>query len=1131
MADVRTVRCMIALFVLLLCSCNQNDSRITSSNSFYTNHQNPLLTLKADFNTFKDGQIQLQSTSINDRLIFHFAQPFQTQALDFAGIQYLRLWIQGADFTSVHFNDGGFINVAGNPTGTLTVSKVERGVNRVVTLQGFDKNRQPIIGATLTGYYSSPSQPGMVTVHLKWRFSVVGRVLERLMLIQPAIVTKIDTTALQNVLDAMIYGSYPIGGKVYAIHPSRFDTNALADSLVASNGLLSDNPPSHWKPNDNLVPIVVRNALNAAFVQGATLQINDPASAPIAVAGGTDMGSFPNLTPGTWEIIAKISGTNGGVEKRGTVTIGQDGTFTVSPNTLLLPPVIKSLNSSSAALGQSITLDGDGFAAVPGNNIVKFNGMNAVVTGGSTTSLQVTVPNGIVNSSQISVETGGLTSNLALLGLSGLFTIAGNGTVGSANGSALNASFNAPGGIKLHANGDLYIVDENNACIRKLSNGVMAPFVGDCGNPALPPAVVDGTGAGAKFKKPGIPVFDQQGNMYLVDQHSNRIRKVTPEGVVTTIAGSGTTCCTPDGGLVGGWVDGPGLTAQFNNPLGLTIDTAGNLYVADIANHRIRKVTFNGLTWDVSTIAGTGPLNGSGCGNGGFVDGPALGTARLYTPVDLDFDTQGNLYFTEIGNNAIRRLTPTGQIETVVGTASGVGNLMCGEAGGGFKNGSKDIAAFKLPTGIMTDSVGNLYVNDGMNACIRKITPHGITSTIAGNCLTPGFLDGPAGNARIAFPLGLERDSTTGHLYVADSNNNRVRKLIPEPVLFTVSGSSDPTGDPFAGFGNFANGAGGTAQFKGPIGLALDANLNAYITDTENHCIRKVLPDGTTTTFVGVCNPTGATAGYADSPAPPQLNRPHMMTTGPDGNFYVADMFTHRIRKVTPGGVVSTYAGSGPSAGPGGLINGSLAVAQFHGPIAMVFDTGGNLYVSDHINHRIRKITPDGTVSTLAGSSVPGDPQPPTNAGGFANGPGATAEFKGPGGLAVDSSSNVYVADLYNHCIRKITPAGIVSTYAGTCTSPGFADGSLTVARFTGPAHLLYGSQGDLYVSEITGNRIRKISPNGIVSTVVGTGVAGLQDGPVSMGQLNGPIQMAWDLQGNLNIIERHNHRLRKVVF
>lgn len=318
----------------------------------------------------------------------------------------------------------------------------------------------------------------------------------------------------------------------------------------------------------------------------------------------------------------------------------------------------------------------------------------------------------------------------------------------------------------------------------------------------------------------------------------------------------------------------------------------------------------------------------------------------------------------------------------------------------------------------------------------------------------------------------------------------------------------------FAGNGinAFADGTGVNAQFNYPTGIVKDAAGNLYVADRDNHRIRKITPAGAVTTFAG-----SGVAGLLDGTGTAaKFNQPYGITIDGSGNFYVADRLNHAIRKITPAGVVTTVAGNGNN----GATNGTGAAATFWEPLNLAVDASGNIFVADYRNYVIRKITPAGVVTTFAGT---------TGDAGFANGTGTSASFSGTFGITIDGSGNLYVGDHQNSCIRKITPAAVVTTVAGMGMQ-GWRDGQADSAKFFNPTQLIADAAGNLYVSDTYNNRIRMVTTSGQVITLAGTGNAGYVEGAGVSTQLDFPIGITGDFANNdLYICDFQNHRIRKL--
>jgi len=665
---------------------------------------------------------------------------------------------------------------------------------------------------------------------------------------------------------------------------------------------------------------------------------------------------------------------------------------------------------------------------------------------------------------------------------------------------------------------------------------------------------VDGHGgspaAASLFNYPASVAVDGTGNVYVADSANDEIRKVTPDGAVSTLAGA-----------VGvpGSLDGTGKAANFNGPLSVAIDSSGNLFVADYRNGTIRKVTSAGVVTLFAGAAGvTGSVNGTGSG------------ASFSAPRSVAVDSSGNVYVADTGNNLIRKITSAGVVTTLAGTAGTAGST----------NGTGTAASFNFPSGVAVDTSGNVYVADTFNQVIRKITSAGVVTTLAGTVGTLGHVDSTDGSPTFDYPSGVAVDSS-GNLYVADQGNSVIRKITASGVVSTLAGTALALGR--------TDGTGAAARFTHPSGVAVGSTGTVYVADYENHMIRKISATGDVVTLAGTGGVRGSLDGTGYILSPSEFWRPTNLAMDGSGNIYVSDTFNDTIRKISPTGVTSTVAGVAGTAGSAdtAAANGSTAavVATFNGPSGVAVDGSGIIYVADTYNHTIRKVAVDGTVTTLAGTppaaNTVGTP-------GFANGTGAAAKFSFPSGLAVspdnstlyvadygndviraidiasqavttfagtagvagsgngngtgasfdqprdvaiDSSGNLYVADTGNHVIRKITPAGDVSTLAGSAGSAGAVDGNGTGAKFDGPAGVGVDSSGNVFVADSNSSTIRKITPAGAVTTVGGSaGVSGDVDATGTAARFNFPTGIVVDSAGNLFIADNNNNTIREGV-
>lgn len=550
----------------------------------------------------------------------------------------------------------------------------------------------------------------------------------------------------------------------------------------------------------------------------------------------------------------------------------------------------------------------------------------------------------------------------------------------------------------------------------------------------------DGVGTAARFNAPASVAVDRSGNVFVADTQNFAVRKIAPDGTVTTFAA---------------YID-PAAQTRFVVPKSVAVDRAGNVYVMDYG--AVRKVTPAGV---VTTLAGSSSASGSADGTGS--------AARFGYYATLTCDDGGTVYVADTANSTIRKVTPDGVVTTIAGSAGRRFAL----------DGTGANAGFLDPTGIVADAAGNLYVTDSPYAdTIRKITPAGVVTTFAGLDGHSGKADGVGGAARFLAPSGIAIDRA-GTLYVIDGRGC-IRRVTPDGAVTFFAGSVDEIG--------YLNGPATAARFNSPTGLAVDAAGNVYVADQANHAIRQVQPGGGVTTLAGAIDGSGSADGFAAS----RLSAPVGIARDPGGVIYVADKNNHTIRRIatvlTKGGATYSTATFAGAPNQPGSIDGVTSAARFNAPVGVATDRAGDVFVSEIGNHTIRKITPAGAVTTFAGAA---------GQSGNADGAGLAARFNRPMGLAVDAADNLYVADSGNHTVRKITPDGAVTTFAGAAGVPGTTDGPLAGARFDTPLGFAVDPAGNLYVAQggsATGlapaRNVRKIAPDGNVGTLDVTGNA-----------------------------------------
>jgi sugar lactone lactonase YvrE len=653
-------------------------------------------------------------------------------------------------------------------------------------------------------------------------------------------------------------------------------------------------------------------------------------------------------------------------------------------------------------------------------------------------------------------------------------TFAGAASSGSADGSARTARFSGPRSVAVDSSGNVYVADAGNHTIRRINSlGGVTTLAGSAGMRGS----TNGPGSAARFNNPQGLAVDKVGNMFVADTGNQVVRKITSAGVVTTLAGSA--------GHRGN-SDGTGSTARFTDPDGIAVDVAGNAYVADTLNFTIRKITPEGV---VTTLAGL-------AGQRGNADG-TRSAARFSTPQGIAVDRNGNIYVADSFNYTIRKVTPAGVVTTVAGRVNG-----------GSNDGQGRDAGFGNPAGIAVDDSGNVFVADTSNSGIRKITPAGIVTTLAGGS-SSGSADGVGRAAGFHLPYGVAVDKS-GHVYVADKGNDSIRKITSTGEVTTLAGLT-------GGSSGRTDGIGNAARFSFPHGLVVDRSGNLFVSDNNNHTIRKITPDGVVTTLAGLAGFSGQSDGNNNAA---RFYLPSGMAIDSSGNLFVADCLNHTIRKISSEGTVTTWAGIAETADKGGSEDGAVNVARFKQPRGIAADTSGNIYVADAGNSTIRRITPTREVTTLAGSA---------GNHGIADGNGSTARFNHPWGIAVDGLGNVYVADTDNHTIRKITPAGDVTSFAGSPRVFGASHSNEKLSEFFFPRGIVVDGLGAVFVADFS--TIHQITPAGTVTTLAGLAHhRGSDDGTESAARFHFVCGLALDAAGNLYVADSANHTIRKGI-
>jgi sugar lactone lactonase YvrE len=602
--------------------------------------------------------------------------------------------------------------------------------------------------------------------------------------------------------------------------------------------------------------------------------------------------------------------------------------------------------------------------------------------------------------------------------------------------------------------------------------------------------------------------------------------------LIYSIAGNGSYGYSGDGG--------PAVAADLNYPFATAVDSAGNLYIADSSNNVVRKVAPG--TGIITTFAGNGTVGYSGD------NGPAA-SAQLFYPSGVAVDRAGNVYVADRANNVVREVAAaTGTITTIAGTGTP------GYAGDGGPAGAAELY---YPTGLATDSLGNLYIADAGNSRIREVAAQtGVISTVAGSS-TGGYSGdgGPATSAALLEPYGVAIDSG-GNLYVADTFNHVIRKVnAATSLISTVAGNGHGSGTYGAGGYSGDGGPASGAELNTPYGVAVDGAGNLSIADNTNQVIRQVAADsGIISTVVGngaQCTSPGGDGGPATSAA---LCYPQSVTVDSAGNLYIAS--GARIRMATAPGTppsltaakpafsvaAGTYAGpqtvtitdSTPGAAIYVTLDGSIPTTAgqgYKGPINVsgnvtiqAIAVGPGFLASPPVSASyIITSPPTAVINTVAGDGVFG----------FSGigGPATSAQLGAIAGVALDGSGNLYFTDPSNHTVWQVAAqTGIASIVAGNGSSGYSGDGGpATAATLVGPDAVTVDSAGNLYIADQGSSVVRKVAAStGLITTYAGGGRSG-DGGPAIDASLNAPGALALDGAGNLYIADPDNCRVRMV--
>jgi sugar lactone lactonase YvrE len=795
-----------------------------------------------------------------------------------------------------------------------------------------------------------------------------------------------------------------------------------------------------------------------------------------------------------------------------------------------------------AAVGSS---DGTGSAA-------QFDEPSGVAVDGAGNVYVADMQNNVIRK----ITSGGVVTTLA--GTAGPFG-------GSADGAGSAAQFYRPWGVAVDGNGNVYVADSGYNTIRKVTpDGVVTTLAG---TPTLyipkldpVPGSIDGTGSKARFYQPSGIAVDGFGNVYVADTGNSTIRKITPGGAVTTLAGYSQTT---------GSADGTGSAARFNYPQGVAVDEYGNVYVADSWNNMVRKITPSGI---VTTLAGTAGVNG------GSSDGTGS-AARFNQPNGVAVDGAGNVYVADTLNNTIRRITPAAVVTTLIGTPGAAGSS--DGIGSGAQINSPEGVAVDVTGNISVADFGNNTIRKGTSVSpVIATQPQSFVAT-AGT--TTSFSVGASGAATLdyqwffnnqAIAGATEASYTITNVQASNAGSytvvvfNTVGTVESNPTTLTVAPLITVEPQPqtavagtTAAFSVTAIGATGYQWVFNGAGISGATNATLTLTNVtasqagsytvyvfcgssyieSSAAALSVLPTPVITsainaeTYLGgallyTCTASNSPTifgiegslppGCVFNPATgvisgsPTSAGTYSVTILADNGYGVGST---PLRITVDSSPTTTLTSLVLAGNPGingygaGSTDGTGSNAQFFNPLALTADGSGIVYVADTGNNTIRKITPDGTVTTIAGTA---------GVTGALDGTGAGAQFNAPSAIVVDATGNLFVADTNNSTIRKITPAGVVTTLAGLPGVTGISNGNGPAALFHRPKGIAIDPNGVLYVSD-TGNRlVRKVTSSGVVTTVATSGSI----------VLSNPTGIAVDGSGTIFVLDSGNYGVLKIA-
>jgi len=676
-------------------------------------------------------------------------------------------------------------------------------------------------------------------------------------------------------------------------------------------------------------------------------------------------------------------------------------------------------------------------------------------------------------------------------------TVVGGGPNGI---PALDAPLYNPYHVAVDGSGNYYIAAFNQNRVFKVSTSGTITVVAGSGAQGFSGDGVTGGASNADLYHPYGVAVDSSNNVYIADQYNCVVRKVDTTNTITTIAGTGNSCGFSGDG-------GKGTAAQLYYPQGVGVDTFGNLYIGDYQNCVVRKVVLS--TDTISTVAGNHT-----CGYTG--DGGTATSAELNVINGVAADSVGNLFIADEGNCVVREVTKsTGKISTIAG------NHTCGFSGDG---GVATAAELNQVYGIAVNSGGTLVtVADYYNQRIRQFTVGGNINTVAGNgtaCSGTCGSGSAATSAELYYPVGIAATSG-GTYYIGDNYNYVVDSFTVGGNLNIAAGNLSPNVETLV---NNVPATGVVLNY--PFGIADDSSGNIYVADSHNFMVREAIKSSGLMTFFAGTGTYGYT-GDGGAATSAEISYDYGVAKDSSGNVYIADTNGNCLIREVKSGNISTLAGfvvSTTSTRCGSLGDGGPAIgAELYQPYGVAVDSKGNIYIADYYNQAVRKVS-GGNITTIAGilgiAGYAGD-----------GGPGTNALLYYPSAVAVDAAGNVFIADTNNCRVREVNAlTGIINTVAGTGSCSFTGDGLAIANGVAYPQGLAVDANDNLFIGDYD-ERVRWVSPNGIMTTIAGTGAGGYNGdgGLATLAVLNEPTGVALDPSGNILFSDYNNSRVRSI--